>query len=234
MRFLIPLLLHKNNGAKFSMKSDFTSSKRMTFRRGLQWIFAWYVVFLSYLLIIDNPFAVVPIDEELVENGFGLCLTPHLLSFLVLSVLGFAARFRRPGWLYFGMFLYAGGTELLQGALSPWLGRCCDLADFVENVQGLLFGGAGWWLSHTLFRTRHSKCREKELPAVCDSEVPADFSAAPDSAAAENSQENPRFSRKSHTEKARRFRNSAPRKAAENWAFGKNARRNRFQRKRSF
>ncbi len=113
----------------------------------LQVIFVLYVFFLSFLLIVHNPFAYVPIDEEMVEEGFGLNITPHVLSFSLLAILGFAARFRRPGWLYLGMFAYAAGTELLQGLLNPWLGRCCDWVDFLDNVQGLVYGGLGFWLS---------------------------------------------------------------------------------------
>lgn len=128
------------------MKTFFQWCRNLTPRNFLKIVFVFYVLFLSYLLIIENPFAVVPIDEELVEKGFGLSLSPHVLSFLVLAVLGLAARFRHPVWLYFGMFAYAGGTELLQGALSPWLGRCCDFADFCDDVFGLIYGGLGWWI----------------------------------------------------------------------------------------
>jgi len=120
--------------------------------RWLQLIFWLYLLFLSFLLIVHNPFAYVPIDEELAEKGFGLSLSPHVLSFLLLAVLGLCARFRHPGRLYFGLFLYAGLTELLQGALHPWLGRYCDLIDFADNVQGLLYGGLGWWISNAAGR----------------------------------------------------------------------------------
>lgn len=120
-------------------------------RSPLQVIFALYVLALSFLLIVHNPFAYVPIDEEMVEEGFGLNLTPHVLAFSLLAILGLVARFRHPGWLYLGMFAYAAGTELLQGLLNPWLGRCCDWIDFVDNVQGLVYGGLGFLLS-TRFR----------------------------------------------------------------------------------
>jgi len=116
-------------------------------RKILQIIFVLYVLFLTFLLIVHNPFAVVPVNEEMVEGGFGISLTPHILSFLVLAVLGLCARFRHPGWLFLGMVAYAGVTELLQGALNPWFGRYCDVYDFVENLQGLAYGGAGWWLA---------------------------------------------------------------------------------------
>lgn len=123
-----------------------------SWRGAIQRLFVLYLLFLTFLLVIHNPFAVVPVDEELVESGFGLSLTPHILSFIVLAVLGLAARFRHSGWLYAGLFVYAGATELLQGALHPWLGRYCDWFDFVENVQGLVYGGLGWWIPNVLFR----------------------------------------------------------------------------------
>lgn len=117
-------------------------------KKPLQAVFWAYVLFLSFLLIIHNPFAYVPVDEELVEQGFGLSLSPHVLSFSVLAILGFAARFHHPWWMFFGLFLYAGGTELLQGALHPWLGRYCDIWDFWDNVQGLIYGGLAWSVVH--------------------------------------------------------------------------------------
>lgn len=120
-------------------------------RSPLQVIFALYVLALSFLLIVHNPFAYVPIDEEMVEEGFGLNLTPHVLAFSLLAILGLVARFRHPGWLYLGMFAYAAGTELLQGLLNPWFGRYCDWVDFVDNVQGLVYGGLGFLIS-TRFR----------------------------------------------------------------------------------
>lgn len=190
------------------MNSTSGSPKRISYRNWLQRIFILYVIFLSYLLIIDNPFAVVPIDEELVEEGFGLCLTPHLLSFIVLAILGLCARFRRPGWLYFGMFLYAGGTELLQGALNPWLGRCCDPYDFVENVQGLLFGGAGWWISQKCFHGKRSGRRAAEVSEPCETEKDA---LPPTNSPQKEIQD--KIQKKSKNN----------RRPSENWNFGKNS-----------
>lgn len=102
--------------------------------------FFLYWIFLTVLLLVWNPFAVVPIDEELVEEGFGVGLDPHTLTFLILAVLGLASRFRHAVWLWFGMLVYAGATEWVQG----WTGRCPDWADFAHNVAGLVFGTLGW------------------------------------------------------------------------------------------
>ncbi len=115
-------------------------------RKWLRITFVLYVIFLTFLLVVHNPFALVPVDEETVEGGFGIGLTPHILAFLLLAVLGLCARFRHPGWLFLGMIAYAGATEILQGLLNPWFGRYCDIYDFVENLQGLAYGGAGWWI----------------------------------------------------------------------------------------
>ena len=115
--------------------------------------FILYWLALTFLLLVYNPFEFAPIDEEFVEDGFGIGMDAHVLTFLLLAVLGMASRFRRP-WMWAGIFvLYAGATEYLQG----FTGRCCDLADFINNLLGLAFGLAGWFITillHRLFRRK--------------------------------------------------------------------------------
>ncbi len=149
-------------------------------REWFQVIFILYVLFLSFLLLIHNPFAYVPVDEEMVEKGFGLNLSPHVLAFVFLAILGLSARFRHSGWLYLGMFAYAGGTELLQGWLHPWFGRYCDWIDFWDNVQGLIYGGLGWWLPTVCFRKVRKSSPEMSGESVFEAECFSEENLTPE------------------------------------------------------
>lgn len=115
--------------------------------------FVLYWILLTVLLMVYNPFAVVPMDEEFVEGGFGIGMDAHVLTFILLTILGMASRFRRA-WMWVLIFvLYAGVTEYFQ----DYTGRCSDWADFFNNLLGIGFGLIGWLVTiklHGLFRRK--------------------------------------------------------------------------------
>ncbi|MDO4574373.1 MAG: VanZ family protein [Planctomycetia bacterium] len=113
---------------------------------GIRIIFIAYWLFLSFVLLVYNPFAFVPIDEEFVEHGFGIELDAHVAVFILLGVLGMVSHYRRPGWLFVVFLLYAGITEYLQG----FTGRCPDWNDVLNNSLGLMYGCGGWWICRKL------------------------------------------------------------------------------------
>lgn len=107
--------------------------------RGLFWS---YWIFLTVLLLVYNPFAIVPVDEELVEQGFGIHLDAHVAAFIVLGVLGLASRYGRSWKIALGLVIYGGLTEYLQG----FTGRCPDWCDTLNNGLGILYAWGGWSL----------------------------------------------------------------------------------------
>lgn len=109
---------------------------------GFRIIFIGYWLFLTFVLLVYNPFAYVPIDEEFVEHGFGIELDAHVAAFILLGVLGMVSRYRHPGLLLVVFLLYAGITEYLQG----FTGRYPDWNDVLNNSLGLLYGCGGWWI----------------------------------------------------------------------------------------
>ncbi|MDO4571177.1 MAG: hypothetical protein Q4D38_12380 [Planctomycetia bacterium] len=124
-------------------------------------IFVAYWIFLTILLLVWNPFAIVPIDEELVEKGFGLYLDAHVLTFLILSVLMLSSRLRRWWGWFVVLILYAGATEYLQG----YTGRCPDWIDFGKNVEGLLYGLMGWGVCRFFHRKMRGRSETRSIEA---------------------------------------------------------------------
>lgn len=106
-------------------------------------IFWLYAAFLTFVLLVYNPFDYVPLDEEAVEKGFGLGLDPHVMTFLLLAVLAWACRWRRAWLVAVLMVVYAVVTEILQG----FTGRCPDEVDVLHNLLGLAYGSAGWFIA---------------------------------------------------------------------------------------
>ena len=115
--------------------------------RAVRILFVLYWSALTFLLLIHNPFAWVPLDEEEVYNGFGLGLGPHFLTFCMLAILMLACRWRRV-WVWWGVLVaYACLTEVVQG----FTGRSPDVEDAIQNLLGLAVGGLVWYgVTHTI------------------------------------------------------------------------------------
>lgn len=114
--------------------------------RGLFWC---YGIFLTILLLVYNPFAIVPVDEELVEQGFGIHLDAHVAAFIVLGVLGLASRYGQAWKMVLALVIYGGLTEFLQG----FTGRCPDWCDTLNNGLGVLYAWGGWSVTQWLSRS---------------------------------------------------------------------------------
>lgn len=107
-------------------------------------IFWLYVAFLTFVLLVYNPFEFAPDGTEaLVEKGFGLGLDPHVMTFLLLAVLAWACRWRRAWLVAVLLVAYAVVTEFLQ----PLTGRFLDKVDIFHNLLGLACGSAGWFIA---------------------------------------------------------------------------------------
>ena len=133
------------------LRSQCISHHKYIMNRAIRIIFWIYWAALTFLLLIHNPFAYVPLDEEEVYNGFGLGLGPHFLTFMMLAILMCACRWKRV-WVWWCVLVaYACLTEVVQG----FTGRSPDVADAVQNLLGLACGAAGWGLAH-LVRGRRS------------------------------------------------------------------------------
>ncbi|MDO4550189.1 MAG: VanZ family protein [Planctomycetia bacterium] len=120
-------------------------------RNTLRWLTLMYWGALTFLLLVYNPFAYVPVEEEVVEQGFYIGLNSHMMVFLILAVLVCACRWPRMGVIWGILIFYAVGTEFLQG----FTGRCPDWVDVYYNLLGLFCGGAGWWLTRLLSSIRN-------------------------------------------------------------------------------
>ena len=110
-------------------------------------LFGLYWAALTFLLLVYNPFEWVPIDEEFVERGFGINLSPHTLTFLLLAILMCACRWKWTAAMWGALVAYAFLTEYLQG----FTGRTPDWADVFDNLVGLAVGGFAWWLVHRVW-----------------------------------------------------------------------------------
>ncbi len=127
-------------------------------RYAVRVIFWLYTAFLTFVLLVKNPFDWMPVqlEEEAVNDGFGLHLSPHVLTFLLLAVLAWACRWRRPWLVAVLLAAYAVGTEVLQN----FTGRCMDPWDMLDNLMGLAWGSAGWFFVVGVRRLGRRKTRK--------------------------------------------------------------------------
>ena len=102
-----------------------------------------YCVFLTVLLLVPDPAAVVGLSKRPVfpwgEIG------THFTAFTILALLAHGSQFpRSPRWLLVVLLCaYGITTESLQ-AFVPH--RSVELLDYTENILGVLTGSGLYWL----------------------------------------------------------------------------------------
>lgn len=95
-------------------------------------VFVAYLITLTVLLLTRDPTKLVQVQPLLLRL---LSPVAHLLSFLLLGLLAFAARWPVAWWVVvLSLVAYGGGTESLQGLIS---GRTPEWADWLQDVAGI-------------------------------------------------------------------------------------------------
>ena len=123
-----------------------------------------YCVLLSWLLVAKDPTVLVTPGGLL--HGLLTCVgwASHFISFLMLTLLVLAARWRLPGWaLLTCLVAYALGMEGLQSLVPT---RSVQLQDVSQNLVGIAVGWAIWRGRKAALSRRKSRARSADLPAV--------------------------------------------------------------------
>ena len=115
---------------------------------------AAYVVFLTSLLLTADPMGMIGAWGEAAELLKRLMPIAHLLSFFVLTVLFWVARWPVPRWILIAsLIVYGGITEIVQGFLPP---RTPDWMDWFQDVAGVMAGVGFCWGWSALMKWLHS------------------------------------------------------------------------------
>jgi hypothetical protein len=105
-----------------------------------------YLVFLTLLLLSDDPKRVIGFHEDLPWILRALMPSAHVLSFAVLAVLMTGIRWPVPRWgMVLAMAAYGGLTELLQGWHRITPHRTADWTDWFQDLGGIALGTALCW-----------------------------------------------------------------------------------------
>ncbi len=105
-----------------------------------------YLMALSYLLLVSNPFAMAGEYEETTKSFYfgNIASYVHVICFVPLGFAAVAGRWPwRRSWVLFSLVIYAVGTEFLQAIIPE---RVMDGADMIQNLAGLAVGMAMGWL----------------------------------------------------------------------------------------
>ena len=112
-----------------------------------------YVLFLSFLLLAPDPLKLLGFAGP--PGGSSLRMV-HFSLFTVLGFLVWASHWpARPGVVIGLLLAYALVTESLQWFIPT---RSVELLDYLENLLGLVAGGAAW---HVL-QSRGSAARRSD------------------------------------------------------------------------
>ena len=102
-------------------------------------IFVGYLIALTYLLVAPKPLGDAHTHADLYSLLRGVGPLSHVLSFALLALLAFAARWLSAHWaVALCLIVYAGGTELLQAFIPR---RHPELVDCLQNLLGIAIGG---------------------------------------------------------------------------------------------
>ena len=128
---------------------DLRARRQTIFRACSRIAFVAYLLFLTALLLTQDPALLVGAPPTLIESA------AHLLSFTVLALLAMAARWARSVWMTgLGLVSYATATELLQGMVSR---RTPEWGDWFQDVAGVAIGmGVYWWAARAVERLGRS------------------------------------------------------------------------------
>ena len=103
-----------------------------------------YWVFLTLLLLVPNPAAMVGLERVPIFpwGKFGI----HLTAFTILSILVHASRWPKRLWwpLIVLLVVYGVTTETLQLFVPH---RTARVMDGVENILGIAIGAGIYWLA---------------------------------------------------------------------------------------
>ena len=104
-------------------------------------ICAAYWVFLTVLLLVPDPAAVVGMKRVPVFPWGDIGI--HFTAFTILTLLVHASRWpKRPGWIVVVLLAYGIATESLQYFVPP---RAVELKNYTENIIGVLVGSGIVW-----------------------------------------------------------------------------------------
>jgi VanZ family protein len=99
-----------------------------------------YSIYLSVLLFSQEPTRWINTSSGLLAILKTLSPAAHLISFIILSLLTFAACLPLPRW---GVFIllagYGGATEIIQAAIPH---RTSDWGDWFQDLAGIAIGFA--------------------------------------------------------------------------------------------
>jgi hypothetical protein len=110
-------------------------------------VFIAYWIFLTVLLLVPNPAALVGRIPYFPWGDFGI----HLIAFTGLGFLANATRWpKRPGWSMIAFLVaYGIATEFLQPLFPP---RTFEVMDGIEDILGIAAGSLIYWLMLWLLR----------------------------------------------------------------------------------
>lgn len=111
-------------------------------------IFVGYAVFLTVLLVIDDPARAIGGASRAPHFLHVLMPIAHLFSFSLLAILALAARWRMSrGFVVTLLIIYGGATEIAQWFLPP---RMAEWQDLAQDIAGILLGAAVFWVAERL------------------------------------------------------------------------------------
>jgi VanZ family protein len=112
--------------------------------------FTVYTVYLSILLLSQNPERWIGATSGVTEFLRMLAPLAHVISFSILSFLTFASALPLPRWgLLCLLALYGGVTELIQYSVPH---RTPDWVDWFQDLSGIIIGFLCFSLIICIFR----------------------------------------------------------------------------------
>jgi hypothetical protein len=129
-----------------------------------------YLVFLSLLLLSEDPTRVIGLHGRLPAVLRALMPYAHVVSFAVLALLALGVRWPVARWgILLMLAAYGGMTEILQGFVPH---RTADWMDWFQDLGGMALGTALCWSAAIVIGkwARSRRTEEAEVRAASSEE----------------------------------------------------------------
>lgn len=118
-----------------------------------------YLILLTALLLAANPWWFMSVHGQTPWLLRSLEPFAHFLSFGLLAMLAFSARWPAPRWgVLLFLSVYAGATELTQWLMPP---RAAEWSDWFQDLAGIGVAAIACWgvasLAELVRRARRSR-----------------------------------------------------------------------------
>lgn len=133
----------------------------------MQWLLRFvcigYVVFLTLLLLVTDPFRLIGVHGRLPWILQMAIPMAHAIAFLVLAVLALMPRWPVPRWCVILLLAaYGAVTEIVQGFVPR---RTPEWKDWFQDLAGIAVGAILCWAVMAIVGCfAHTKCSRGCLP----------------------------------------------------------------------